>query len=633
MCGICGIVNLKSSQSVNQSVLHKMTQAMKHRGPDEQGFYHCGPVGLGSRRLSIIDLAGGRQPIANEDESMWIVFNGEIYNYRELRVFLQKKGHAFRTQTDTEVILHLYEEFGLECVQHLNGIFAFAIWDIPRQELTLARDRMGIKPLYYTETTNGFIFGSELKVVMAHPEVKREIDLISLNEYLSFEYVPTPRTIIRHIHRLEPGYVLCYSTQGVQRQPYWNISLARSESRPPVDWRDYAIGLYETLKTSVKQELVSDVPVGVLLSGGLDSSSIAAFMAELYPGTVDSFSVGFEESSFDESRYARLVAQHVGTRHNELILTSQMVAEMVPTITNFLDEPFGDSSLIPTYFLSLFARGHVKVVLGGDGGDELFAGYPTLTAHRLIEYYERIVPWQVRASIAPKTLDLLPVSFNNISFDFKIRRFLAGRGVPLQVRHHRWLGSFLDEEKALLLQDWLKPVLRDTYSQAYHHARECDARLPLNQLLYNDMKMYLEGDILYKVDRASMAASLEVRVPFLNREVVHFATDLPLELKLRRLTTKYLLKKSMSQKLPREIINRPKKGFNMPVARWLTTELRDVVLEMLSEERINRQGFFNYTYVRELLDQHLSHRRDNRKVLWTLFIFQLWYDRYVAKGS
>ncbi|MCL4297294.1 MAG: asparagine synthase (glutamine-hydrolyzing) [Anaerolineae bacterium] len=633
MCGICGIVNLKTSQPVNQSTLQKMNQAMKHRGPDEQGFYHCGPVGLGSRRLSIIDLAGGRQPIANEDESMWIVFNGEIYNYRELRIFLQKKGHTFRTQTDTEVILHLYEEFGLECVQHLNGIFAFAIWDTPRQELTLARDRMGIKPLYYTETNNGFIFGSELKVVMAHPEVKREIDLISLNEYLSFEYVPTPRTIIRHIYRLEPGCVLRYSAQGVHHQPYWNISLARSESRPPVDWRDYAIGLYETLKTSVKQELVSDVPVGVLLSGGLDSSSIAAFMAELYPGTVDSFSVGFEETSFDESRYARQIAQHVGTRHNELILTSQMVAEMVPTITDFLDEPFGDSSLIPTYFLSLFARGHVKVVLGGDGGDELFAGYPTLTAHRLIEYYERIVPWQVRASIAPKTLNLLPVSFNNISFDFKVRRFLAGRRVPLQVRHHRWLGSFLDEEKALLLQDWLKPVLRDTYSQAYTHARECDARLPLNQLLYNDIKMYLEGDILYKVDRASMAASLEVRVPFLNREMVHFATDLPLELKLRRLTTKYLLKKSMSQKLPREIINRPKKGFNMPVARWLTTELRDVVLEMLSEERINRQGFFNYAYVRELLDQHLSYRQDNRKVLWTLFIFQLWYNRYIESPA
>jgi asparagine synthase (glutamine-hydrolysing) len=606
-----------------------MTQAMKHRGPDEQGFYHCGSVGLGSRRLSIIDLAGGRQPIANEDQSMWIVFNGEIYNYRELRVYLQKKGHSFRTQTDTEVILHLYEEFGLECVQHLNGIFAFAIWDIPHQELTLARDRMGIKPLYYTETSNKFIFGSELKVVLAHPEVKREIDLISLNEYLSFEYVPSPRTIIRHVHRLEPGHSLRYTAQGVHHQPYWTISLARSESRPPVHWRDYADDLYNTVRDSVKQELVSDVPVGVLLSGGLDSSTIAAFMAELYPGTVDSFSVGFEEASFDESGYARKVAQHIGTRHNELILTSRMVADMVPGITDFLDEPFGDSSLIPTYFLSLFARGHVKVVLGGDGGDELFAGYPTLTAHRLIEYYERVVPRPIRASIVPQIIDLLPVSFNNISFDFKIRRFLAGRGVPLQARHHRWLGSFVDEEKALLLQDWFKPVLRDTYIQAYTHARECDARLSLNRLLYNDIKMYLEGDILYKVDRASMAASLEVRVPFLNREVVQFATDLPLELKLNWWTTKYLLKKSMSRRLPPEIINRPKKGFNMPVAHWLTAELRELVLEMLSEERINRQGFFNYKYVRGLLDQHFTFRRDNRKILWTLFIFQLWYERYI----
>lgn len=629
MCGICGIVDFKTSQPVNQDILLKMTQAMKHRGPDEQGFYNCGPAGLGSRRLSIIDLASGRQPIANEDQSMWIVFNGEIYNYRELRIYLQKKGHTFRTQTDTEVILHLYEEFGLDCIQHLNGIFAFAIWDIPRQELTLARDRMGIKPLYYTETNNSFIFGSELKVVLAHPEVKREIDLISLNEYLSFEYVPSPRTIIRHIYRLEPGYILRFNQQGLHRQSYSNISLARSESRPPVHWRDYATGLYDRLRESVKQELVSDVPVGVLLSGGLDSSTIAALMTELYPGTVDSFSVGFEETSFDESRYARTVAQHVGTRHNELILTSQMVAEMVPTITEFLDEPFGDSSLIPTYFLSLFARGQVKVVLGGDGGDELFAGYPTLTAHRLIEYYERIVPWPVRASLAPKVLDMLPVSFNNISFDFKVRRFLAGRGVSLQARHHRWLGSFMDEDKALLLQDWLKPVLRDTYTQAYTHTRECDARLPLNQLLYNDIKMYLEGDILYKVDRASMAASLEVRVPFLNREMVQFATDLPVELKLHRLTSKYLLKKSMEGKLPREIIHRRKKGFNMPVAHWLMGELRELVLAMLSEERIIRQGFFNYSYIKQLLDQHFSRQRDNRKFLWTLLIFQLWYDRYI----
>ncbi len=629
MCGICGIVGFNPSQMVDQAVLVKMTQAMIHRGPDEQGIFCCGQVGLGSRRLSIIDLVGGRQPIANENESAWIVFNGEIYNYRQLRQFLQKKGHTFRTQTDTEVILHLYEEFGDDCLQYLNGIFVFAIWDSIRQEVIIARDRMGIKPLYYTQAANQLIFGSEMKVVLAHPGVPREIDLTALNEYLSYEYVPSPRTILRHVYRLEPGYFLRFSTRGLHLQRYWNLSLARSESRPPVNWRDYVVHLYNTLEETVKQELVSDVPVGVLLSGGIDSSTIAVLMVKQYPGVVDSFSIGFEEASFDESRYARTVAERLGTRHNELIVTSRMVVDMVPAITEFLDEPFGDSSLVPTFFLSLFTRGYVKVALGGDGGDELFAGYPTLAAHRLIEYYERIVPWRVRADVIPWFLDRLPVSFNNISFDFKVRRFLAGRGVPLQARHHRWLGSFVDEQKELLWQEWLKPVLGETYAQAYAYARECDARTPLNQILYDDIKMYLEGDILYKVDRASMAASLEVRVPFLNREVVGFATDLPLPLKLRRFTGKYLLKKCMADILPHEIINRPKKGFNMPVAHWLTGELQELLLDMLSEERITGQGFFNYAYVKRLLDEHFSYQRDNRKLLWTLLMFQLWYARYI----
>ena len=631
MCGICGIVNISASQPIDRDILLRMTRVLEHRGPDDQGIYIDEQVGLGSRRLSIIDLAGGRQPIANEDETMWIVFNGEIYNYRELRAYLQKRGHVFRTRTDTEVILHLYEEFGVDCAQHLNGIFAFAIWDARREELVIARDRMGIKPLYYTEAAGQLIFGSEMKSLLAHPDVARDIDLISLNEYLAFEYVPSPRTIIRDVHRLEPGHILRYDARGLHVQQYWNISLARSEYRPPVNWRDYASGLQDTLKDAVRQELVSDVPVGVLLSGGIDSSTIAALMVESYPGTVDSFSIGFEEASFDESRYARMAAEHLGTRHHELVFTSGMVAEMVLTVTDFLDEPFGDSSLIPTFLLSQFARERVKVVLGGDGGDELFAGYPTLVAHRLIEYYERIIPWHIRAYGASQALDAMSVSFNNISLDFRARRFLSGRGVPLQARHHRWLGSFVDEEKSLLLQDWIKPVLRDTYAQAYAHARECDARLLLNQVLYDDMKMYLEGDILFKVDRASMAASLEVRVPFLNRDVVDFVTELPLDLKLRRLTGKYLLKKSVERMLPREIVNRPKKGFNMPVAHWLTGELRDLVLYLLSEVRVTQQGLFNYVYVKRLIDEHLSRQRDNRKLLWTLLMFQLWYNAYIER--
>jgi asparagine synthase (glutamine-hydrolysing) len=629
MCGICGIVNMNGDERVAPATLYHMTQRLTHRGPDEEGHYLSDHVGLGSRRLSIIDLAGGRQPISNEDESVWIVFNGEIYNFQELRTFLQKKGHTFRTLTDTEVILHLYEEFGSECVQHLNGIFAFAIWDNGRQELILARDRMGIKPLYYTETAGQLIFASEMKSMLVHPGVRRDIDLIALNEYLSFEYVPSPRTIMRNIFRLEPGHVLRFGARGLHVEPYWRLSMSRSESHPPVHWRDYAAELYEALKSSVRQELVSDVPVGVLLSGGIDSSAIAALMSDLYPGTVDSFSISFEEASFDESHYARLAAAHLGTRHHELVLTSQMAADMVPAITDYLDEPFGDSSFIPTFLLSKFAREQVKVVLGGDGGDELFAGYPTLAAHRLIEYYEKLAPWSLRAFLAPRLLKRLPVSFSNISLDFRLRRFLAGRGVPLQVRHHRWIGSFTDEEKVLLFQEWLHPVLRDTYTQVYVHARDCDARLPLNQLLYSDMKLYLEGDILFKVDRASMANSLEVRVPFLNNDVVRFATGLPLEIKLRRLTGKYLLRRSLANRLPAAIINRPKKGFNMPVAYWLNGELRDLTLAMLSRERLAQQGYFSYEYVKTLLDDHAAQRRDHRKLLWTLLIFQLWHAAYI----
>jgi len=349
----------------------------------------------------------------------------------------------------------------------------------------------------------------------------------------------------------------------------------------------------------------------------------------LYPGTVQSFTIGFEEHSFNEIPYSRQVAQHLGTQHHELVLTSQMAAELVPQISSILDEPFGDSSFIPTYLLSKFAREKVKVVLGGDGGDELFAGYPTLVAHRMIEQYERLTPWAIRARLVPWLLHAMPVSFENISLDFRLRRFLAGRGVPLQARHHRWLGSFLDEEKVLLLQDWIRPVLRDTYAQAYDYARECDAQLPLNKILYDDMKLYLEGDILYKVDRASMANSLEVRVPLLNREVVDFANELPFDLKLHHLTGKYLLKRAMQRRLPKNILQRPKKGFNMPVAHWLTGSLRVMLLDMLSEASLRQQGIFNQGYIQALLDDHFTHRKDNRKPLWTLLMFQMWYKAHL----
>jgi asparagine synthase (glutamine-hydrolysing) len=633
MCGICGIVHVDGAPAVDGRVVAAMARAMTHRGPDQEGLHVEPRVGLGSRRLSIIDVAGGRQPIANEDESMFIVFNGEIYNYRELRLFLEHKGHRFRTHSDTEVILHLFEEYGDDVVEYLNGIFAFAIWDRRRNELFAARDRMGVKPFYYARTRQGLTFGSELRVVLANGEVDRQLDLAALNEYLSFEFVPTPRTMLKGVERLPAAHTLRSDGRTVTVRPYWTPSLARSESQPPVQWREFAARLEETLSDAVREELVSDVPVGVLLSGGIDSSAIASFMVGAHPGTVDSFSVAFDEPSFDESRYAQTVSKHLGTRHHELRLTSRMAADVVPRIADVMDEPLGDASFIPTYLLSKFASEHVKVVLGGDGSDELFGGYPTLVAHRLIEYYERTVPRVFRTYAIPKLLPLLPVSFDYFSRDFKIRRFLSGRGVPLEARHHRWMGSYFDEDKARLFQDWVRPVLGETYASAYRYARECDARLTLNRVLYDDMKLYLEGDILTKVDRASMAASLEVRVPFLNRRVVEFATSLPLSLKLRRLTGKYLLKRSMAGRLPREIIERKKQGFAIPVAHWLTSELKDLAGDMLSPDRIRRQGLFEPAYVTALLDDHLARRRDNRKLIWTLLIFQLWQAKYLEGGS
>ncbi len=629
MCGICGVVSLDVEKPVEEGVVVSMCRMMIHRGPDDDGYFIEGGVGLGMRRLSIIDLAGGRQPIHNEDESLWIVFNGEIYNFPEMKTFLEKLGHRFYTRSDTEVIVHAYEEFGEECVKHLNGMFAFAIWDKKHRKLFVARDRTGIKPLHYTLAKGQLIFGSELKAILVHPDVERRIDLVALNEYLSFEYVPTPRTIFKNIKKLPPGHTLTFSERGLSLQEYWNISFARSESRPPVNPAEYEARLRECLKESVKKEMISDVPIGVLLSGGIDSSAVAAMMSQLSPGKVKSFSIGFADASFDESSHARLVAEHLGTEHHELILTPEIMLDLVPCLPDFLDEPLGDSSIIPTYLLSRFTREHVKVALGGDGGDELFAGYPTLQAHRLVEYYERLLPWFVRARIVPCLVKALPVSFDNISFDFKVRRFIAGRGVPFEIRHHRWLGSFTDEGKKQLFLPWVTLAELDTYEVARRHLQECDAHQALNQLLYCDMKLYLEGDILVKVDRASMACSLETRVPLLNNAFVEFMMTLPVDLKLRRLTSKYIFKKSLANLLPRQIINRKKKGFNIPVAKWINQDLKGLVLDMLSQARIERAGLFNYDYIQKLLADHFDQRTDNRKLIWTLLVFELWYERYM----
>ena len=633
MCGICGIAARRGPEP-DYAQLDLMCQSIAHRGPDDQGIWLQGGVGLGVRRLSIIDVAGGHQPIHNQDETAWIVFNGEIYNFPQLRERLSAKGHRFYTQTDTEVVVHAYDEWGERCVEELNGMFGLAIWDRPRQTLFLARDRLGIKPLYYAITPQGLAFASELKALLTIPAMRRQVDLVALDDYLALEYVPSPRSIIRGVQKLPPGHTLSWRMDSGEGQlhRYWDVDLGAGEREPDTrSLEQHADELRAVLLESVRKELISDVPLGVFISGGIDSSTVAAMMTRLTPGHVNSFSIGFTDPSFDESAHARRVAAHLGTNHRELILEPSMMTDLVPSVTEKLDEPLADASIIPTFLLSRFARQHVTVALGGDGGDELFAGYPTLLAHRLVGYYERL-PGMVRDRLVSPLVQRLPVSMANISLDFKLKRFVGGAGYPVGERHMRWLGSFSSEQRAELFDPQVGAALLQSDHQdlvAEHLARH---RLqdPLNQVLYLDMKMYLENDILAKVDRASMLASLEARVPLLNVDLVEHMARVPVSLKLRGQRSKYILKHAMRGVLPDATLARGKKGFGIPVARWIRGPLKELMRDTLAPDKLRREGFFQPAYVQRLLDDHLGGRHDNRKQLWTLFMFERWYERYAA---
>jgi asparagine synthase (glutamine-hydrolysing) len=631
MCGLCGVLNFDGQAPVDQEGLAAMTATLQKRGPDDLGYFRSGPVGLGHRRLSIIDLEMGHQPLSNEDGTIWIVYNGELYNYQEIRINLEKASHRFATASDTEVIVHAYEEYGADCLKAMNGMFAFAIWDSNRRRLLLARDRLGIKPLYYAHLPQCLLFGSEVKALLAHPQFERRLDVTALNLYLSLEYVPTPHSIFAGVNKLPPGHFLLVEGSDTRLERYWDLRLDKSE---PVSTRTVAecsAEVRQLLYDAVKMELIADVPVGVLLSGGIDSSAVAAMMARASTQPVPSFSVAFDDPSFDESSHAQLVARHLGTEHHEFPLSADTALQALPEIVAGLDEPLGDSSIIPTYCLSRFTKEHVKVALGGDGGDELFGGYSTLQAHRLANYYQRLAPGWLRQLVEPWVLEKLPVSFDNLSFDFKMRRFLRDYSLPPVVRHHRWLGSFTPEEKAGLLSPLAGASREEVTDLVANHAHEAHTQDPLNQVLYCDLKLYLEGDILVKVDRASMANSLEVRVPLLNRLLVEYAAHLPHSFKLRGLTTKFLLRQALKGILPDSILKRGKKGFNAPVAKWFAGPLKPLLEDLLSPQRLKRQGLFQPDYVTTLIKEHQARHRDNRKLLWTLLAFQMWYEHWIGQ--
>ncbi len=614
---------------VDREVLSRMTKTLYHRGPDDEGFlvreYDDGlGVGLGFRRLSIIDLESGNQPIANEDGSLQLVFNGEIYNFLQLRSELEARGHRFSTNADTEVIVHLYEDHGPRCVERLNGMFAFALWDEARRELVLARDRFGKKPLYYAQIGDSILFGSELKALLEHPRCPRELDLHSLSRYLALEYVPTPHSIFGGVRKLAGGHFLRWREGHASIEPYWDLVLESDDARARSD-DEYVEEFRWRLREAVGRRLISDVPLGAFLSGGIDSSSVVAMMVEaLPPDAVKTFTIGFGERSFDESEHARRVAEHLGTDHHEDVLTPQVMLDLLPTMADFLDEPFADASFLPTYLLSRYTRESVTVALGGDGSDELLAGYPTFPADRIARLYH--MPRLLHERVVVPLADRLPVSTSNFSLDFKLKRFLRGAGSPAEVRHAAWLGSFTPAEQNALLTH----TPPDPLEEQRRPFGEAPSKDPLERLIYVYAKTYLQDDILVKVDRASMACSLEVRAPFLDVDLVEFLGRVPPRLKLRRFETKHLLKRAMADVLPPGIATRAKKGFGIPVAEWFKNELREPLREELSPARLKEQGLFEPAAVDRLIAEHMSGRRDHRKPLWTLFVFQLWHRRWLG---
>lgn len=602
---------------------------MFHRGPDDSGAYFSGPVGLAARRLSIIDLETGNQPIHNEDRSIWVVHNGEIYNFEGLRKDLESHGHQFYTHSDTEVLVHSYEEFGLDFLQSLKGMFAFALWDERKQILLLARDRMGEKPLHYYATNQEVVFGSELKSVLQHPDVPRNVDHSALSRYLTFQYVPAPQTIFQDVRKLKPGHYLIVSPQQEQlrERQYWDIP-APANTRPLPAMASVGKELLELLRASVKAQLVGNVPVGVLMSGGIDSTLVAALAAEANPG-IQAFTMAFEEPTFDESKQAQRVAQRIGCRHHIEVCREGDLLDVLPNITALLDEPLADASILPTYLLARFAAKSVKVALGGDGGDELFAGYPTFQAIRYRSAF-RALPKFVRGAIA-RGVDQLPVSHAYLSLDFKLRQFLRGVDSTPECDFFHWMGAFTEAEKELLLgREQPPPLTPVNLFEDIAASPRFDS--DLERCLYLCAKHYLQDGVLVKVDRASMANSLEVRAPFLDRDLVEFAARCPLEYKMTLLQTKLILRDAARAILPGEILWGKKRGFAPPIGKWLSGGLKDFTRDTLNSERIRREGFFEGKYVQRLLDDHLAGRKNNSRLLWTLLVFQLWKDQ-VTRSS
>jgi asparagine synthase (glutamine-hydrolysing) len=620
MCGIAGILSL-DGRPVHESEIRSMCNVMIHRGPNDEGLYTGPGIGLGMRRLSIIDLQTGRQPVHNEDRSIWVVFNGEIYNFRELRSVLERRGHHFYTDTDTEVIVHLYEQYGDACVEKLRGMFAFAVWDEKRRRLLIARDRLGVKPLYFTEAAGRIVFGSELKTVLQDPAVQRRLNWSSVSHLFGSMCTPLDESIIEGVHKLQPGYILTASAgQGIRTKQYWDVEFDPDYGKTE---QYFVERLHELLEESVRLRLVSDVPLGAFLSGGIDSSSVVATMSRLGSGRVKTFSIGFAEPEYNELEYARLVAKQYGTDHHELVLEPDVLG-IIEDLPWYLDEPFGDSSAIPTYMVSKLASSAVTVVLSGDGGDELFGGYDRYIVERRERAAERI------PAAARKIMGALGNLMREGMFGRNFLRHIALTGLD------RYLDAnvlFRQNDKAHVFHpDAFGQIQMHNPADRWRKYMGNDGGDWLSMLQYFDIKQYLPNDILTKVDRMSMAHSIEAREPLLDHKLVEFAATIPANLKLKGNTTKYIFKKAMKGILPDEILHRPKRGFAIPLGKWFRGQLNSFVRDLLLSQTCRERHIFNPAHVEHVLRMNAQGRNMDLQ-LWTMITFELWHRRFIDAGA
>jgi len=618
---MCGITGLISFEKFNSKLLEQMTEAITHRGPDDFGIKFFKnkdfDAGFGQRRLSILDLSlTGHQPMSNLTEDIWITFNGEIYNYLELKTELLELGYRFKSKTDTEIIIYGYQEFGIDF----------------KSEFILVRDRLGQKPIHFYFSKKKFAFSSELKSLIKLPFISKNIDLKNLSRYFSFEYVPAPYSIFEDVFKLEPGHFLKIKVKNselmLSKKKYWDIDFKKREVAS--NQEDAGKDIIRLLKKSIDRRLMSDVPLGVFLSGGIDSAGIVALLSEIMdPRKIKTFTIGFDEKSFNESNYAAKISRIFKTDHHQQILSLEKMLGIIPEIFEKLDEPFADASIIPTYLLSKFTKKYVTVALGGDGGDELFAGYDPFLATYWSKYYEKI-PYQIHKNIIKPLVDKLPVSSKNMSLDFKMKHFLKGVYNSPIIRNQIWLGAFnQSEHKKLFSADVNEKITGfDSYDILKKDLAYTNFRDDFDLITHHYQKNYLSDDILVKVDRASMMNSLEVRAPFLDVDLVEYANSLPSNYKIRRTVRKYILKKSLEGKLPNDILYRKKKGFGIPLTKWIKDDLKKEIVGMLNYDKIKREGIFNPKSVSEILNQHFNNKKDNRKQIWSLYVFEKWRENF-----